>query len=131
MLMFTSAPAQTDSLVNARQRVMQWKAVAPGVRNPPEVFLNEYLSDVFRIISAVSGPLLRLAEEGEEMGATNARVGPTKEIKTDQCNATAIDQDVVRLEAAMDKGRRTALQTVDPRLNHAGHRNGKIRARGR
>jgi hypothetical protein len=56
-----------------------------------EVFVDEYLTDVFGFFAARSGPLLGLAEEGEEMGDVGYRVRSAEEIEIDQRDAIAVD----------------------------------------
>src|SRR5215207_4933440 len=102
--MICSPPlAKTDRSVNARHGVMQWKPGAPGGWDVPEVFVNEHLTNVFGFSAARPSALLGLAQEGEEMSDVDNRVGRAVEIEIDQCDAIAVDQDVIRFEVAMDQ----------------------------
>ncbi len=67
-----------------------------------KVFVNESLTDVFGIFAARPGALLGLVEEGEEMSDVDYRVGGAEEIEINESDSIAVDQDVLRLEVAVD-----------------------------
>src|SRR5215207_5981380 len=118
--------AKTDRSVNARHGVMQGKPGAPGGWDVPEVFVDEYLTNVFGFCAARPRALQGLAQEGEEMSDVDYRVGRAIEIEIDQCDAIAVDQNVIRLEVAMDQRGRSALETRGHRLYNDANLAGQI-----
>ncbi len=102
-MIFAPPLAKTNRSINARHGVMQWKPGTPGVRDVPEVFVNEYLTNVFGFRAARPSALLGLPQEPDEMCDVDYRIGRAVEIEIDKSDAIAIDQDVNRFEIAMDK----------------------------
>ena len=110
---------------------MQWKPGAPGVRDAPAVFVNEYLTDIYGFYAERPRALLGLAQEGEEMSDVDYRVSRAVEIEIDQCDAIAVDQDVIRFEIAMDQRGRSALETQGDGRHNAASLVGQIGPSGR
>ena len=92
----------------------------------PEVFVYEYLTNIFGFCAARPRALLGLAQKGEEMSDVDYRVGRAVEIEIDQCDAIAVDQDVIRFEVAMDQRGRSALETQGDGLHNAANLVGQI-----
>lgn len=95
-----------------------------------EVFVNEYLTNVLSCLAERPGALFGLVQECQEMGDVDYRIGDGEEIKIDETDPIAGDQDVVRFEVTMNQRRWSALQTKRHSLHYAAYFTGQIGASG-